>query len=73
MFSQSEVNHLRTEFAKLEDTMDHKKQAKKLLTHYFRVLFQRAALTWERDYQVELEDVVDHIIAAAVQELKKES
>ena len=44
---------------------DHENQAKRLLVHYFRELAGAASMQWFRDYQTEIELIVEHIIAAA--------
>ena len=44
---------------------DHENQAKQLLVHYFRELAGAASMQWFRDYQTEIELIVEHIIAAA--------
>ncbi len=51
---------------RLRDTAP-RAQAKHLLVHYFRLLFERAGLPFESDNQVELEEIVDSIIQAAIE------
>lgn len=39
--------------------MDKRESAKKLLRHYFRMVWQKAGLTWDADNDAEINDLAD--------------
>lgn len=47
--------------------MTREEDAKRVLVHYFHMALDAAGLKWQNDYQVELEQVIDDIIDAAVE------
>ena len=47
-------------------------RAKDLLRHYFRLMALAAGVRWDGDNDSELEDIVDCLIAAAVEEMRSE-
>ena len=47
---------------------DHRIEAKKLLLNYFKAVAEKAGMKWDPDYTAEVEDIVDHIVDAAVEE-----
>ena len=53
--------------------MDPKQQAKNLLAHYFTTLARQAGIPWTADNTTEIENIVDHIIAAAVAQANQHS
>jgi hypothetical protein len=44
--------------------------AKRLLVHYFRLLARKNDIGWDSDNDMEVEQIVDLIIAAAVDEVR---
>ena len=42
-------------------------EAKRLLAHYLRTVWERAGLKWDADNQAEVEDIVDLLIEAATE------
>lgn len=51
--------------------MDHKHEAVKLATYYFRLIAREAGINWDSDNNAEIEALVDFIIDAAVKETLK--
>lgn len=47
-------------------------RAKRLLVHYFQQIFEKTHLYWDRDNINEIEDIVDEIIWATLEEIKGE-
>src|SRR4030095_8086894 len=45
--------------------MNHRQEAVHLATHYFRLIAERAGVKWESDNDIEIEALIDAIIAAA--------
>lgn len=45
-------------------------RAKKLLTHYFRMIFERVGLQFDADNQAEVEELVDAIILETIEQVK---
>jgi hypothetical protein len=45
----------------------HRRRAKDLLVHYFKVVFERAGIPWDGDNIIEIEQIVDEIIQAAIE------
>jgi len=45
----------------------YRREAVSLLTHYFKVSFEKAGLVWKGDNAVEITSAVDNIIDAAVE------
>lgn len=39
-------------------------RAKRLLTHYLKLLFKSAGLRWDSDTEAEIEEVIDDVIEA---------
>jgi hypothetical protein len=52
--------------------MDHRAQAKRLMTHYMTLIMRTAGLKVDQDNQAELEYLVDNLIDAAKEELSAE-
>lgn len=52
--------------------MSARDQAKKSLVFYFRTLYQKCGINWDSDNVAEIEDIVDDIIAATVEETLNE-
>lgn len=48
-------------------------KAKSLLVHYFRLLARKNDIGWDSDNDTEVEQIVDLIIAAAVEEMQSQS
>lgn len=47
--------------------------AKRLLVHYFRLLARKNDIGWDSDNDMEVEQIVDLIVAAAVDEVEARS
>lgn len=47
------------------DSQDHADQAARLLKHYIAMLFEKVGLQWNSDNNVEIEDIVYHIVEAS--------
>ena len=45
-------------------------RAKRLLVHYFQQVFQKANLFWDSDNISEIEEIVDGIIEATIDEIE---
>ena len=45
--------------------MDKREEAKKMMVHYFRTLFNQAGLEFDSDNKTEVELIIDLIIEAA--------
>ncbi len=45
--------------------MDHEERAKSLMKFYFRLIAERAGVRWNFDNDSEIDELVDHLIAAA--------
>lgn len=50
-----------------------RENAKRILTHYFRVVGEKAGMTWDSDYDTEIEGIIDDICDAAVAEAQAEA
>ena len=44
---------------------DHEQSAKRLLVHYIELLAKRTGMHWDDDNRTEIEELIEHIIAAA--------
>jgi len=51
--------------------MDRRADAKKLLVHYFRTVFNQSGLEFQPDNKTEIELIIDWIIEAVQEEVKK--
>lgn len=49
-----------------------RERAKRLLVHYLEVAFRRAGAGWDSDNVAEVEELVDTIIGAAVEQVHDE-
>jgi uncharacterized protein YggL (DUF469 family) len=45
-------------------------RAKRLLVHYFQQIFQKAKLYWDGDNISEIEEIVDNIIDATIEQIE---
>ena len=52
---------------------ENKRIAKQYLTHYFKLLFESSGLRWDYDNQAEIEDIVDLIIKAVIDDITQHS
>lgn len=48
------------------------KDAKKLLVHYFEVLFEKQGVRFDSDNRAEIEDIVDNIVWGILEELREQ-
>ena len=51
--------------------MDYRQEAKKLLTHYFRLALEEAGVKFDNDNQVEIEAIIDLIFDGVMYEVEK--
>lgn len=47
-----------------------RERAKRLLVHYFRAIWPREKYNWDNDNVVEIEEIVDLLIDAAIHECR---
>ncbi len=52
--------------------MDSAERAKSVLRHYFNQVYKKAGLGWDSDGDVEIGDIVDHIVEAACEKMRRE-
>lgn len=52
--------------------MQNRNRAKQLLVHYFTLTAKESGAHWDSDNNAEIEDAVDCIIDAAVEEVKEQ-
>lgn len=45
----------------------NRENAKKLLCHYFKLVFERSGLKWDSDNEAEVREIVDLMIVAALE------
>ena len=50
----------------------NEQKAKQLLVHYFTITARAAGIQWDGDNVAEVEDIVEHIIGAAVEKMAPE-
>lgn len=46
--------------------------SKKLLVHYFEILFKKQGLVFDSDSKAEVEDIVDNILWGVLEELREQ-
>ncbi len=46
--------------------------AKRLLTHYFRMVWEKAGLKWDSDNDAEVEDIIDYLADGIKKEVARE-
>ena len=51
--------------------MDYRREAKELLTHYFRLAFEKADVKFDYDNQCEIDTIVDLIFDGVIAEIEK--
>jgi hypothetical protein len=49
-----------------------KDKAKQLFVHYLEEVFKKSNLYWDEDNVSEVEEIVDHVVAAAVYKIKED-
>lgn len=53
--------------------MNHAEAAKELLVYYFQQIAAKAGMKWHMDYTLEIEQAIDHILAAAMEAVRQQA